>query len=405
MSKLERCWLLAAVGACLGYGCIPNPAFECTSSTDCQQGEVQGYCEAIGYCSYDDPNCEGGRRWGPAAGSRANQCIDPDAATSVADLPTITASDDFTTLPPLTTTSFGSTSLTTSDTTSASLCGNDLIEPGEDCDGLDQADCLDYGFDPGPAGCTLDCQVDLTPCSICGNDVIEGAEECDGLELAGLGCQDLGFGDGALACAPDCLLDTSGCFDCNDGTLDPGEICESGNVPLTCADIGYGTGDLLCGDDCRSFDVSMCTGIECGVDPVGHVGECPDFTCSQCIGDQCIIDCPDCTLETIVCPAGWDCVVDCSAGTCENATIVCPPYHSCTVGCSGSDTACNGTTVVCGDAGTCLLDCPLLGTACAGAELVCGQDGCGTECGGEVVPMVDCTGNTCPMACDDCSGM
>jgi hypothetical protein len=51
----------------------------------------------------------------------------------------------------------------------ASVCGNNIKEVGEDCDGADAASC------PGVCqpGCTC-------PVPSCGNNVIEVGEECDG---------------------------------------------------------------------------------------------------------------------------------------------------------------------------------------------------------------------------------
>ena len=49
--------------------------------------------------------------------------------------------------------------------------------------------------------------------AICGNDVQEGTEVCDGTDLAGETCQCQGFDDGTLACLEGCgSLDTSGCY-------------------------------------------------------------------------------------------------------------------------------------------------------------------------------------------------
>lgn len=48
--------------------------------------------------------------------------------------------------------------------------------------------------------------------SVCGNNVKEGGEACDGGDLGGQTCQSRGFTGGTLACNANCTFDTSGCF-------------------------------------------------------------------------------------------------------------------------------------------------------------------------------------------------
>jgi len=47
--------------------------------------------------------------------------------------------------------------------------------------------------------------------SICGNGIIEGGEDCEGEDLGGATCESLGYGPGILACDIACTFDTSGC--------------------------------------------------------------------------------------------------------------------------------------------------------------------------------------------------
>ena len=49
------------------------------------------------------------------------------------------------------------------------------------------------------------------PGGLCGNGVIDPGEDCDGADLGGQTCQSQGFGSGTLACGPGCSFDTSGC--------------------------------------------------------------------------------------------------------------------------------------------------------------------------------------------------
>lgn len=48
--------------------------------------------------------------------------------------------------------------------------------------------------------------------SICGNNILEGGEECDNLDFGRATCQNHGFSSGFLVCLPDCSLDTDGCI-------------------------------------------------------------------------------------------------------------------------------------------------------------------------------------------------
>lgn len=59
---------------------------------------------------------------------------------------------------------------------------------------------------------------DTGPTDECGNDMIDDGEECDGVDLGGLGCTDVNpnYDGGTLACGASCTFDASGC------TLPPG---------------------------------------------------------------------------------------------------------------------------------------------------------------------------------------
>jgi hypothetical protein len=55
----------------------------------------------------------------------------------------------------------------------------------------------------------------VTQPPVCGNNVKESGEACDGNDLGGQTCAGQGFGGGTLACNGDCSLNTSGCFVCS----------------------------------------------------------------------------------------------------------------------------------------------------------------------------------------------
>ena len=53
--------------------------------------------------------------------------------------------------------------------------------------------------------------------SVCGNGVIESGEQCDGSALGGQTCQILNLPSGSLRCSPGCIFDTSPCGSGNSG--------------------------------------------------------------------------------------------------------------------------------------------------------------------------------------------
>ncbi|MFL6200405.1 MAG: S8 family serine peptidase [Thermoanaerobaculia bacterium] len=63
----------------------------------------------------------------------------------------------------------------------------------------------------------------VTQPPVCGNNIKESGEACDGNDLGGQTCQGQGFGGGTLACNGDCSLNTSGCLVCNPA----GAVCTS----------------------------------------------------------------------------------------------------------------------------------------------------------------------------------
>ncbi len=62
---------------------------------------------------------------------------------------------------------------------------------------------------------SFNCEVDCGPPPVCGNDVTETGEVCDGTDLGGETCVSQGCTGGTLACLGDCSdFDTSGCTGC-----------------------------------------------------------------------------------------------------------------------------------------------------------------------------------------------
>ncbi|MEM9460563.1 MAG: hypothetical protein AAGF11_40720 [Myxococcota bacterium] len=98
---------------------------------------------------------------------------------------------------------------------------------------------------------------------VCGNGVIDLGEQCDGADLQGFDCAGLGLGGGMLLCDPvTCTFDTANCMPvggCGNGAIDPGEQCDGLNLQgFTCASLGLGGGILACDPVMCTFDTSMC---------------------------------------------------------------------------------------------------------------------------------------------------
>lgn len=129
---------------------------------------------------------------------------------------------------------------TTSDAESSTtappaMCGNDVVEEGEVCDGSDLAgaSCVTLGSKGGELGCRDNClQFDPSRCDgfgdTCGNGMIEPPEQCDGQEFGNATCLSLtGRGGGALQCM-DCLINTTNCCRlANESCAVDGECCSN----------------------------------------------------------------------------------------------------------------------------------------------------------------------------------
>ncbi len=166
-------------------------------------------------------------------------------------------------------------------TTTTTLCGNNVIDVLEDCEGsnLNGKSCKDLGFSSGELSCNSGCSYDYSKCSSvsCDNDnIAEIGEACDGSDLDGRGCQDFGFSGGSLECKPNCDYNFSKCSDysCdNNGTAELGEACDSSDLRLfSCKDFDMFKGGLLKCDSLCMFDSRECS-LVCDNDNIAELGE------------------------------------------------------------------------------------------------------------------------------------
>ncbi len=150
------------------------------------------------------------------------------------------------------------------------FCGDGVKNGAETCDGNDLggATCQTQGFDGGSLACLGNCMgFDTSGCTsnpVCGDNMQEGAEVCDGTDLAGETCVTQGFDSGTLACQGNCMgFDTSGCMSgpvCGNNQAEAGETCDGSDLGgATCSDFnGYEGNGLACNANCSGYDLSGC---------------------------------------------------------------------------------------------------------------------------------------------------
>lgn len=126
---------------------------------------------------------------------------------------------------------------------------------------------------------------------ICGDSVINPGEECDRDNIPyGMNCSYFGLGSGNLTCIPrggsgECKFNFSNCDyqtppgfnlnNCNNSLIDSGEICDTSGPKLgnkTCEDFGFFSGDLKC-FFCTRLGTSNCLGT---VSKEGNAAACID---------------------------------------------------------------------------------------------------------------------------------
>ncbi len=291
--------------------------------------------------------------------------------------------------------------------------------------------------------------------SVCGNGLIELGEQCDGPNMAGLTCATLGYVSGELSCTSDsCVLDTSACMHCGpDGTpCSTGNLCVSdetcqndvctgtvkdcshitppdechmamcneatGNCDLMAANEGEPCDDVE--DPCQiggACMAGMCVGLgemDCsGLDGVCVQGVCdPETgTCStEPLGDG-----TPCVSEDL-CQANASCQTGMCVGTVKDCTF--SPLAQCNqVSCNPATGNCEGTPdsdkdgLACVDySDPCIIDRTCDTGACSGGtprdcshlDVGCEQGVCETATGNCVLEQAP-PGASCDEATDSCN--
>jgi len=267
-----------------------------------------------------------------------------------------------------------------------SICGDDLSQGTEVCDGVDLEgrSCFSEGFEGPGLACNASCDgFDTSSCSasICGSGTRRGAEVCDFPDLGGTTCLTLGFNGGRLKCSPGCTsFDTSECCCtdgrpgcpiclCGNGIIDPQEACDGLNLSnQTCISRGFEAGILACNTSCTAYDDSGCVADGACGNGIREIDEGEECDGTDLGGASCVT-------------RGFDVGALACRRSCEFDTTGCAWVCGNGVRRGGAE-VCDGTDLngkTCSafgfDAGT--LGCR---TDCSGFDL----SGCVTVCGNEV---------------------
>ena len=137
--------------------------------------------------------------------------------------------------------------------------------------------CQSLGYTGGTLTCSSTCQRVTTGCTgstnLCGNGLVNSGEQCDGTNLSGMTCQSLGYTGGTLTCSSTCQRVTTGCTGttsavCGDGLITGSEDCDGTSLGgYTCTSLGYSGGTLACNSTTCAFNTSGCTGTSGGSAP------------------------------------------------------------------------------------------------------------------------------------------
>jgi len=192
---------------------------------------------------------------------------------------------------------------------------------------------------------------------LCGNNIKESGEVCDGSDLGGQSCVGQGFNSGTLSCNINCSgFDTIGCVvnptcsKCSDcDTLftscsyqeckqDCGIGCYyRGVIPLLedCVDLSYACSNLIKG--CSDYSKEECGNNPCKlISNCKLVGsDCVDMVCTtNCTGRQCGDN--GCQGSCGQCQSGYNCI--------NHTCMIIPPICANDVGCDSTGAFCEGNT-------------------------------------------------------------
>ncbi len=167
---------------------------------------------------------------------------------------------------------------------------------------------------------------------VCGNNIIETGETCDGTELGGLTCETVegGFTGGTLACTDGCVIDTAGCTTgCTDECVVDNRVCNVNTLRVCEANLETGctvwadTDCTLTSETCQVIDtVAQCASCTdaCTLDEERCNGTADGIVatpaCELQVGvPTCVSTCVDaCTLDVKQCNLAGDGIETCITG-------------------------------------------------------------------------------------------
>jgi hypothetical protein len=209
-----------------------------------------------------------------------------------------------------------------------SICDGQDRDDCELCDGTDLGEiptsCVDFGepgqFSGGTVVCNDTCDgYDTSGCSVCGNDVADPDEACDGDDVPSANCASLGLpppstGDDVdLPCLDSCEYDRAEC-----------DLCSVADD------------DCLLGanSDCTGAD---CAGKQCAAGETcamtcGNGDRCADLSCNM--SAECMATCDDFGVCDETCEPLSECELDCSAGFGSNCELACAREATCMLSCA-----------------------------------------------------------------------
>lgn len=233
------------------------------------------------------------------------------------------------------------------------VCGDGTIQPGEECDGAAWgpiSSCTAFdSFTGGTLSCTDSCLFNTSACigpetgGVCGDGIIQVGEDCDGAAWGPIdACADFdSFIGGTLSCGNNCQFNTSYCYGdpvfCSDSDLGI-NVTVFGNVtyaPPQPSAVNPDSCFILGGGSLQG--VQSCSGTNCYLSEQYCQGTSPasqNVSCSQCAGGAC---------TGTVCPAAQTACGTACTDRCTGAAAC--DTNPCD-GCSADALSCGGT---CGD--------------------------------------------------------
>jgi len=111
------------------------------------------------------------------------------------------------------------------DVCESNLCGNNIIEMGEECDGINLnplgTSCTSYTHFPpytsGSVFCQVSCTINFLGCGYCGDGIVNGGEACDGTNFGSHTNQCTNYthvppySGGTVLCTPSCTVSFGTC--------------------------------------------------------------------------------------------------------------------------------------------------------------------------------------------------